>query len=49
MPKDNIASINIRYALPKGVYEQAIRDAVNRLMKLKGVTNLNVELRRDRT
>jgi len=49
LPKDNIASINIRYALPKGVYEQAIRDAVNRLMKLKGVTNLNVELRRDRT
>jgi hypothetical protein len=47
LPKDNVASINIRYALTESAFEQLIRDAVNRL-NLKGVSNINVQLRRER-
>jgi hypothetical protein len=47
LPKDNVASINIRYALTESAFEQLIRDAVNRL-NLKGVSNISVQLRRER-
>jgi hypothetical protein len=48
LPKDNVASINIRYALPESAFEQLIRDAVRRL-NLKGVSNVTVQLRRERS
>lgn len=47
LPKNNIASINIRYPLPESAFEQLIREAVQRL-NLKGVSNISVQLRRER-
>jgi hypothetical protein len=49
LPNSNIASLNIRYTLPSRAYGRALRDAVKRLMKLKGVPNVSVQqLRRPR-
>jgi hypothetical protein len=49
LPNTNIASINIRYALPASKYELLVRDAIVRL-GLKGVSNIHVEpLRRERS
>ena len=42
LPSSNIASINIRYALPPGELERAVLDAIKRL-NIKGVTRLNVQ------
>lgn len=52
LPNANIASLNIRYALPETAFEQtleqAVLDALNRL-KIGGVTKVNVQrLHRDR-
>lgn len=47
LPNNNIGSMNIRYALPESAFEQLIREAVQRL-NLKGVSNISVQLRRER-
>ncbi len=41
LPGDNIASLNIRYPLPKGEYERVLKDVVERLFKT--ATNVSVE------
>jgi hypothetical protein len=41
LPGDNIASLNIRYPLPKGQYERILREIVKKLFK--NVTDVSVE------
>jgi len=42
LPSSNIASINIRYALPPGELERVVLDALRKL-NLKGVSKVNVQ------
>jgi hypothetical protein len=42
LPSSNVASINIRYALPQIAFEQAVLDAFRKL-NLKGVPKVNVQ------
>jgi hypothetical protein len=42
LPQSNIASLNIRYALPETAFRKAILDAIKRL-NIKGISNVNVQ------
>jgi hypothetical protein len=42
LPGDNIASLNVRYPLPKGEYERILKDLVQTLFKTS-TTNVSVE------